>query len=89
MTAFRDMTEGVQEMLWNTAVQTDGFKDATEEEQNSALDELAELFTDKAAKLGYNLDPETATISGLDEDETADALEKIEQEFDKEVWMRM
>ena len=86
MTTFRDMAEGVQEMLWNTATQIDGFEDAAEEEQVGILDELAELFAGKAAELGYSLDPEAATIAGLDEDETAEALEKIEQEFDAAVW---
>ena len=86
MTTFRGMAEGVQEMVWCTAEQLDGLGDATEEERDSILDELAELFVGKAAELGYNLDPEAATIAGLDEDETEAALERIEQEFDKAVW---
>ena len=81
---FTMMSEGLQEMVWNTAsAYIDGFDDADETEREDILDGVVQTLMRVAADLGYNLDAANCQIDGIDDqDELESALCEIEHELD-------
>ena len=81
---FTMISEGLQEMVWNTAsAYIDGFDDADEAEQEVILDGVVQTLMKAAEDLGYSLDAANCQIDGIeDQDELESALCEIEHELD-------
>lgn len=81
---FWRISEGLQEMLWNTAVAyISGFEGMSDSDQGDVLDNLVERMLDEATILGYTLNAVDCTIKECeDEWALAFALQEIEVYLD-------